>query len=191
MSQMGHGAGRGLAGIGCLAALLAMLCAAPPTRAASAVVMQTYTDPGKHFVIQYPLGWHVKREANGYTTFYVDDPLEGTALAVWVPPMAWKGEVDASAIMKAFLQSKLKTDPDLKVVGRQRQIDAQSTVAEVALTWTNPHKVPMRGYGEVNAKEMAGKGATLFGFEGYQASASSFDGVEPTFGRMLKSFTPQ
>lgn len=190
MTYLRSGAQRRLTGTLCAVALLMILCAAPATRAAAPAAMQTYTDTAKRFTIQYPSSWHVKRDASGLTTFYLDDPAEGTSLAVWLPTTAWKGEVDAATIMKAFLQSKAKDDPDLKIAtGRQRKIDAQTTVAQVILTWTNPKKVAMRGYGEIDAKQVTGKGYTEFSFRGYQSPASAFNTMEPTFVRMLKSFT--
>jgi len=189
VTHLPHGTPRQLVGTVCFVALLAMCYGAPAARAASPDAMQTYTAPAKRFTIQYPAAWHVKRDASGLTTFYRDDPDEGTALAVWLPTTAWKGEVDASTIMKAFLQSKAKGDPDLKIAtGRQRKVNAQTTVAQVVLTWTNPRKVAMRGYSEIDAKQVTGQGYTEFSYRGYQAPASAFNQLEPTFVSMLKSF---
>jgi hypothetical protein len=185
-----HGAPRRLAGTLGFFALLAMLCAAPATHAAAPAAMQTYTDPAKHFTIQYPSAWHVKRDPSGLTTFYKDDPAEGTSLQIWLPTTAWKGEVDAATIMQAFLQSKAKEDPTLKITtGRQRKVNAQTTVAQIILTWTNPSKVAMRGYNEIDAQQVTGKGYTEFSFRGYQSPATAFESLQPSFGAMLKSFT--
>lgn len=157
--------------------------AAPPP------ALQPYEDPDKQFTINYPQGWHVKRVPTAGTSFYLDDPEEGTSF-VFTPAGTLKGEMDAAQALKAIVTEIRKKYPDFKVVGqKQRSMTANrnGTIVDVSATWTNTKKVGMKGWATLGVIKQVGKGTTVFSYMGYQAPAKDFGQVEPVFDRMIRS----
>jgi hypothetical protein len=151
--------------------------------------LQSYQDPDKLFTMGVPAGWKVRRFPNGSTTFYVDDPEEGTAFSI-IPALSLKGEMDASQVLGALLPEYLKRWPDFKVVGQKQravQGNPRGTIVDAAFLWTNSKKVVMKGWATLGATKISGEGRTVITSMGYQAASKDFDGLEPVFDAMLKS----
>ena len=167
-----------------------MLLLAVPLRAGAVPApLQTYEDPDKRFAIGYPKGWHVKRLPSGATNFYLDDAEEGTSFNV-TPATTLKGEMDGQQVLRTFAQEIRKKYPDFKVVGQRKKPlpgNPHGTIVDVAATWTNVHRMRMKGWASLGAIKKVGQGTTVISYLGFQAPAKDFDKAEPVFNRMLRS----
>jgi len=105
------------------------------------VQMQPYQDPQGQFSIEYPQGWQVKAEDNGFTIFYKDDPEEGTALGVW-PRGSLPGQVGAEQFLETVVQQLRQQYPDFQVTQRTVKPPPNSNQGQVVTAsaeWTNHH----------------------------------------------------
>jgi hypothetical protein len=176
-------------GAWCGTAIACTLIIAAAAVAASPALVP-YADPDKQFTIQYPSGWHVRR-ANRVTTFYLDDPDEGTAFSILPGPVDMKGEYSALQVFETLIYGPAKKEyPDFKVMGhREQQLGnlANGTVLEAIGAWTNTRHVSMHGYAKVFAVRNIGRGTTTISLFWYQAPARDYDRLEPTFNEMVRT----
>ncbi|MHB8733493.1 MAG: hypothetical protein ACYDAB_17160 [bacterium] len=182
---------------GVLSALgvLALLVSSAAVVAAAGPPFVRYADPDKLFSIEYPSGWHIKRTSSHVTAFYVDDPDEGTVLSLYLPPMSvvMRGEHTASDVFGALIFApNRKRYPDFTVIGHEERVlagNSDNTMLQAEATWTNSHKVKMRGYVKVTAFKNTGAKTTWVTVLAYGSPASAFTRNEATFGQMVKSLT--
>ena len=110
------------------------------------VQMQAYQDPQGEFTIEYPQTWQVQVEANGFTVFYQDDPVEGTCVAV-LPLATLNGQVTPEEFVRTITQQLQQTYPDFHMVKVtvNPSPDQQGQIATASAEWTNHRGEQMGG----------------------------------------------
>lgn len=173
----------------CFALGVTLFTTAAAGAGAAPVALQPYEDPDKQFTISYPQGWHVKQFPAGGTSFYLDDPEEGTSFS-FRPAGTLKGEMNAAQVLNTIVTEIRKKYPDFKVVGQKMRpmtANRDGSIVDVSGIWTNAKKVGMKGWATLGVIKQIGKGRTVFSYLGYQAPSKDFDQVEPVFDRMIRS----
>ena len=175
--------------------LLGLLVSPAVVPAAAGPAFVRYADPDKQFSIDYPSGWHLKRQPGHVTVFYQDEPDEGTVLSVYLPPMSvvLKGELSATQVFGSLIYAQNhKRYPDFTVIGHEERVLANNldnTMLQAEATWTNSHRVKMRGYVKVVAFKNTGQKSTWVHVLADQSPADAFSRNEAMFGQMIKSLT--
>lgn len=158
------------------------------------VPMARYRHPSGTFGIDYPEGWRIRAEAgSGGTTFYKDDPDEGTSFIVLAMQPA-QGELKARQALQAVIAAARKQYPDLRVKpGTPRNLGSPGAIAEMLEAdawWTNARGKKMQATVLIITTTSPGAGFTSFTFLSGQAPLAEFPAMRPTYQRMMQSMGP-
>jgi len=154
--------------------------------------MQSYQDPQGQFSIEYPQGWQVKAEDNGFTIFYQDDPEEGTALGVW-PRGMLAGQVGAEQFLATVVQQLRQQYPDFQVTQRTVKPapnSGQDQIVTASAEWTN-HRGEHMGTVLQYRIGPAGNGSTGVVFIAWQAPLVAMKSSGAVLYEMYRSFKQQ
>ncbi|HET8680140.1 MAG TPA: PsbP-related protein, partial [bacterium] len=156
------------------------------------VAMTRYRHPSGGFGIEYPQGWRVRAQSGG-TTFYKDDPDEGTSFTV-VAMQPAQGELKARQILQAVTTAARKQYPDLRAKpGALRNLGSPGAVAEMLEAdawWTNVRGRKMQAAILIIATTSPGAGFTSFTVLLGQAPVADFPAMRPIYQRMMQSMGP-
>lgn len=158
------------------------------------VAMARYRHPSGTFGIEYPDGWKIRSQSGAAgTTFYKDDPDEGTSFTV-VAMQPAQGELKARQIFQAVAAAARKQYPDLRVKpGALRNLGSPGAVAEMLEAeawWTNVRGRKMQAAVLIIATTSPGAGFTSFTFLSGQAPITDFPAMRPIYQRMMQSMGP-